>query len=148
MLESLWQDLIFVAQRLGYTSVKLTFENRIKCWEHPSAFVPTRHSRHELRDGHGGILELQAPKISGDSAPPPADPSAEHGEIFSTRLADPKVFCIMSELLAEGWANATKNWDVRRQAQGKTSTEKVEAVSGLAHAITAPLKAEASEMSS
>ena len=136
--ESLWQDLVFVAQRLGYTSVKLTLENGTKCWEHPGATGPMQHSRHELRDGQGGFLELQAPEASTDSSTPPPNPPTEDIEVFSTRLADHKMFCIMSELLAEGWANAAKNWDASRQARLKYSTGAA-AAAGLTRDVTTSL---------
>lgn len=143
--ESLWQNLVFVAQRLGYTAVKLTAENRTKCWERPGIVGPLQHNRHELRDGHGGVLELWAPGTPGNESASSAGPDAKADDPFIHRLADHKVFCIMSELLAEGWANAAKNWDARQQMQEKISTTASTAGSGLTREVTALSIANADE---
>ena len=61
---------------------------------------------------------------------------AEDGEYFSARLADHKAFCIMSELLAEGWANAAKNWDTRRQVRLTLAVDKSVPVANLTRQVT------------
>ena len=136
--ESLWEDLVFVAQRMGFTSVKLTLDNGAKCWEQPGLNNDTHLSRHEIRDGHGGILELRAPKTIPALQTPAAGRTVENHEVFSTRLADHKIFCIMSELLGEGWSNAAKNWDANHQVRLDDETATAAPVAGLTHDVTAP----------
>jgi len=136
--ESLWEDLVFVARRLGYTSVKLTLEDGTKSWEQPGVIGPLQHSRHELHGGLGGVLELQAPLAPTNSQDPPASSTADDGEAFSTRLADHKMFCIMSEVLAEGWTNAAKNWNASRQARLSYSASASAPGPSLTRDVTAP----------
>src|SRR5439155_14194529 len=67
-VDSLWPDLVFVARRLGFTSLKLTLEDGTRVWEEPAIAGPTHSSRQELR--RCGILELQAPSASPDADAP------------------------------------------------------------------------------
>lgn len=136
--ESLWQDLIFVAQRLGFNSVKLTLENGTKFWQQPGTGGSHHYSRHEIHDGHGSVLELEARDISPGSRTPPPEPATEAGEDFSARLTDRKVFYIMSELLAEGWMQATRNWNARGPFPIGNSQKMLATSASLTRDITAP----------
>jgi hypothetical protein len=108
---SLWPDLAFVAQRLGFTYVKLTLADGSRVWEQPEAAGPVHYCRQELQGGRCGVLELKAPSASEPSARlGEQDPATLESELTSTCLADPKLFGIMSELVAEGWLNATRVW--------------------------------------
>src|SRR5207245_5366207 len=72
---------------------------------------PMHSSRQELQGGRCGVLELKAPAVPEDSASlGRGGRTGLEGETTSTSLADGKLFAIMSELVAEGWLNATKGW--------------------------------------
>src|SRR6185295_7300161 len=60
-MDGLWSDLIFVAERLGFTSVKLTLAQGERVWEQPGGTSQSRSVRHQLQGGRCGILELTAP---------------------------------------------------------------------------------------
>ena len=58
--EELWDDLVFAAQRLGYSSVKMTLADGERSWGQLDGSRP-RHSAVEvLEGGRLGILELKA----------------------------------------------------------------------------------------
>jgi UDP-GlcNAc:undecaprenyl-phosphate GlcNAc-1-phosphate transferase len=98
-VQELWLDLVFTAQKLGFTSVKLTLADGFRLWEDPIGGTPTHAARYELQGGRAGVLELKAPS----SPEPESFPAAP-------RLSDEKLFGIISELVAEGWVNATGEW--------------------------------------
>ncbi len=106
----LWTDLIFVTQRLGFTSLKLTLSGETRAWQHPDVSGPVHCSRHELRGGSGGILELEA-LAHAPAADTESLKLAEPDEAAPPSLADSKLFEIMSELVAEGWLNATRRFE-------------------------------------
>src|ERR1043166_7269731 len=79
--------------------------------EQPEGARPLPYFRPELQGGPCGVLELKAPSASEPSARlGEQDPATLESELTSTCLADPKLFGIMSELVAEGWLNATLVW--------------------------------------
>jgi UDP-GlcNAc:undecaprenyl-phosphate GlcNAc-1-phosphate transferase len=111
-LENLWLDFVFVAQRLGFTSVKLTLADGFRSWELPNVPAAYQFSRQELLSGHCGILELAAPSTQTVALNPNASSATlEDGDTSCPCLADRRLFQIMAELMAEGWLNATKRWD-------------------------------------
>lgn len=103
-LRSLFEDLVFAARRLGFTSVKLTLADGQRSWGDPERLRPRSFFRRELRSGRFGVLELGAPVCAHSTGvrhpnqlcPGPACPC----------VGDPRLFEIMSELLAEGWIAA------------------------------------------
>lgn len=121
-LEELWSDLVFTAQKLGFSSVKLTLQDYERVWEHPNRCEPTRSARFELQSPLAAVLELKAP----------ASPKVERygsdsgqgtlliGSSSGLTLADGKLFAIFSELVAEGWVTATTQW--RDRGAFKVST--------------------------
>ena len=102
--EELYSDLVFAAERLGYTSVKLTLADGQRVWEQANGGQSTRTVVEVLHGGDFGTLELKAPACGIDSDPAPW--TQECGRSFCPCVSDERVFEIVSELVAEGWVNA------------------------------------------
>jgi UDP-GlcNAc:undecaprenyl-phosphate GlcNAc-1-phosphate transferase len=102
--EELWSDLVFAAQRLGYSFVKLTLADGQKVWEEPNNGQATHLVVQELRGGGFGTLELKAPACAAGTDPAQCLQQCERS--FCPCVSEEKVFEIVSELLAEGWVNA------------------------------------------
>jgi UDP-GlcNAc:undecaprenyl-phosphate GlcNAc-1-phosphate transferase len=99
-IEGLWPALVFVIQRLGFSSVGLTLADGTRTWQSSEKLCPTQQWRHSLRSGHAGVLELRAPvQIESEGSPK---------DLVS--ISDPKLFDILCELVAEGWLKATRDW--------------------------------------
>jgi UDP-GlcNAc:undecaprenyl-phosphate GlcNAc-1-phosphate transferase len=102
-LESLWVDFSFIAQKLGFSYVKVILADGERIWELPQRpDGPTRSYRYPVEGGRCGLVELKAwpEEVS------PGEGLTQAGE----RTTDPDTFEILSELLAEGWGKATKRW--------------------------------------
>jgi UDP-GlcNAc:undecaprenyl-phosphate/decaprenyl-phosphate GlcNAc-1-phosphate transferase len=87
-VESLWDTLVIIADKLEFTSVKLTLADGERIWKRPAApktseggpVAPkpgegdtVRYYRHSLLGGRCGVLELQSPRpdtTAGDDLPP------------------------------------------------------------------------------
>ena len=108
-IEGLWSDLIFVAQRLGFTTIKLTLADGERVWEQPESGGPTHDVRHVLQGGLCGILEVKA-RSTPENALSASSSEPEIVEDEAGSISDPKLFEIISELLAEGWIKAAKKW--------------------------------------
>jgi UDP-GlcNAc:undecaprenyl-phosphate GlcNAc-1-phosphate transferase len=108
-LQELFQDLVFAARRLGFTSVKLRLADRQEVWSHPQVCAPPLRASHSLDEGACGVLELETPtcrlKQTGRPGPPPqcATPCCPP-------ITDSRLFEITAELLAEGWMQAASKW--------------------------------------
>ena len=99
-IEALWPDLVFIVQRLGFTSISLTLADGPRTWKNPEPVEHTQHWRQSLRSGQAGLLELRAPVIH--------ELEGKSSNLIS--ISDPKLFDILCELVAEGWLKATRNW--------------------------------------
>ena len=117
-VEELWANLVFAAQRLGFTSIRLTLEDGQRVWNHPNACESGLSVRQELQHRRCGILELSAPNCDNDRSDPASTcPRATaDGRPFCPCVSDEKVFSILSELLIEGWMKAAMRWNDRGQA--------------------------------
>jgi UDP-GlcNAc:undecaprenyl-phosphate GlcNAc-1-phosphate transferase len=102
--EALWSDLVFAAQRLGYSSVKLTLADGQRVWEQANARQPARSVVEVLQGGRFGTLELKAPHSVAEVDPAQRPKDCESS--FCPCVSDARVFEIVSELLAEGWIKA------------------------------------------
>jgi UDP-GlcNAc:undecaprenyl-phosphate/decaprenyl-phosphate GlcNAc-1-phosphate transferase len=100
-VEELWSDLAFAAQRLGYSSVRMTLADGQRVWQQTNGCEPTRSVIHVLQGGRLGTLELKAPSCDISSAG--GLRAQECGRSFCPCVSDGRVFEIVSELLAEGW---------------------------------------------
>ena len=111
-IEELWSDLVFVAQKLGFTRISLTLADGQRTWEQNGCCNPNHSVQHVLQGGRFGIIEITAPdcrRSSGDPAlacpQPPGCPRP-----FYPSVSDETVFGIISDLLAEGWIKAATRW--------------------------------------
>ena len=104
--ERLFSDFAFAAQRLGFSSVKIRLNAGELSWEQTQNGSPVRTFSQALPGRGLGLMELRAGlcldrsvcQCSGrEHAPGRTCPCAR----------DPKLFEIMSELVAEGWLRAT-----------------------------------------
>jgi UDP-GlcNAc:undecaprenyl-phosphate GlcNAc-1-phosphate transferase len=122
-IDTLWKDLIFLVQRLGFTSIELTLEDEARVWKDPAATGVVRTSRHQLQGGLRGTLELQAPAHGGQMGTEATSQEAMPCAPIIARLEsgrapvplDANLFEILSELVAEGWLRATKGWEQGNQ---------------------------------
>jgi UDP-GlcNAc:undecaprenyl-phosphate GlcNAc-1-phosphate transferase len=105
--EELWSDLVFAAQRLGYSSVKMTLADGQRVWEQINACSPTRSVVQVLQGGRFGTLELKATYCPAEADP--AQRSQDCERSFCPCVSDSRVFEIVSELLAEGWVKGVRN---------------------------------------
>ncbi len=115
-IETLWSDLIFIVQRLGFNSVSLTLADGVRVWKNSEITGPMHKWRHSLRSGHAGVLELTAP-VNGQNEEQPIDtPALESDSVTeAVTISNRKLFDILCELVAEGWLKATRNWEVDKQ---------------------------------
>ncbi len=103
-IEELWTDLVFAAQRLGFNSVKVALKDGQRVWEQTNSCQTALSSVEVLHGGRLGTLELKAASCEFGGVP---DSNARRCERPSCPcIASPKLFEIMSELLAEGWVKA------------------------------------------
>jgi len=109
--ECLWLDLIFVAERLGFTSVKLTMNGAVKIWQGTQAGPTPGRSRQMSLGPQGNLLELGADQETTNDPAPPARLSAHDQAKLRARFADPRAFSIISDVLAEAWLQSVKNWE-------------------------------------
>ena len=105
--DDLWLDLVFAAQRLGFTSAKMTLADGQRVWERADASQPRHSVVQVLQAGRLGTLELQASCCSVHADP--AQPAQECDKSFCPCVSDGTVFEIVSELMAEGWVKGVGN---------------------------------------
>lgn len=104
-LEELFNDLAFAAQRLGFSSVRITVNNRERSWGQDQNGSPIRTFRQELPGGELGTLELRAGLCQNRSACQwPSRDNARGRPCPCAR--DPRLFDLMGELITEGWFHA------------------------------------------
>ena len=110
-LADLCEDLVFVARKLGFASVRLRLEDGEKVWQlKPCKGCPEGRqqlevhpeicrSRHELPGNRYCFLEVTAPcKRCGVN------------QSANPRVITEGTFKILSDLLAEGWAKSLNDW--------------------------------------
>jgi UDP-GlcNAc:undecaprenyl-phosphate GlcNAc-1-phosphate transferase len=124
-IESLWDTLVMVADKLGFLSAKLTLADGERVWSR-AAQVPTpsnplnsspstgstltlalRSIRHDLVGGRFGVLEF----TTVDSKPEVADaPGSRQRGWSRPAITDDNLFKIVTELVAEGWVKAATHY--------------------------------------
>jgi len=112
-VEELWSHLVFAGQRLGFSYIRLTLADEHRTWEQTQPCEPSHSVRHQLQGGRLGTLELKAPTCDPDHAAP-ALAHSRPPQCKSTScpcVSDGRVFAIISDLLAEGWAKAAMEWN-------------------------------------
>jgi UDP-GlcNAc:undecaprenyl-phosphate GlcNAc-1-phosphate transferase len=103
----LWSDLVFAAQRLGYSSVKMTLADGQRVWELANGCLPARSVVQVLQGGQFGTLELKAPYCPAEANA--GQPFQDCSGSFCPCVSDGRVFEVVSELLAEGWTKGVCN---------------------------------------
>jgi hypothetical protein len=105
--------LVFVAQKVGFTYIRLTLADGQRVWEQASRCEPSHAVRHELQDGRFGILELKAPTCelgyADQASTCPRPPECKMP--FCPCVSDERVFGIISDLLVEAWVKAAMKWN-------------------------------------
>jgi UDP-GlcNAc:undecaprenyl-phosphate/decaprenyl-phosphate GlcNAc-1-phosphate transferase len=126
-IQSICDDVVTIARRLGFVGVRVQLENGAAVWRLPNSPAPDQCERWEYEKGavwklttgggcccfifrhylpaHPGcFVELQTPDIADakDISGSPAPSKA--------RLTCPSKFEIVSEVLAEGWAKSMRDW--------------------------------------
>lgn len=144
-VEQLWLDLVFAAQRLGYSSARMTLADGERVWQQANVGCPCRSVVHVLHGGRLGTLELKAPACSRTEYG--ADQTLDCRKAFCPCVSADKVFEIVSELLAEGWIkglaalkkgdSAPARFDNRLAASTQRSRQWVPPFSGIAPASAA-----------
>ena len=103
-VEELWHDLVFAAQRLGFSYVKMTLADGQKVWQENGGCPPERSSVQALDGGRQGTLELKAPSCEMNPAHFQNHQTCDRS--FCPCVADIRVFEIVTDLMAEGWTKA------------------------------------------
>ena len=113
-IDSLWEDLVFVARKLGYVKVRLELDNVEKTWQSPGVTgADCSTSIHQLPCGPSNVMELSAPC------------SALVGKKLSE--TDETKFRILGDLVAEGWAKAARVWEKSHRLPVRFETRKTSA---------------------
>lgn len=112
-LETLCEDMVFIARKLGFNSVSVQLEDGGKTWHlFPSDKDHECRFRHSL-PGHAGChLELVVPCPGADASQTCRSAPSELG---ACAAGCPKSYRITGELLAEGWAKAVAAWKKQNQ---------------------------------
>jgi UDP-GlcNAc:undecaprenyl-phosphate GlcNAc-1-phosphate transferase len=115
-VEELWRDLVFAARRLGFISVRVTLNGSERIWQKHAATDRTSSTRHAVANGRDGVLEFKVRACPNCRVAPRAacrtDPPCEL--VDKGCISDPRVFELMSELLAESWTKAATQWRTRQ----------------------------------
>jgi UDP-GlcNAc:undecaprenyl-phosphate GlcNAc-1-phosphate transferase len=103
--DDLWEDFIFAARKLGFSSVKLCLPGRERSWVGQCAAAREQSAVYRLRDARCGLLHLKAPRQEG-------------WELTGKRsaVADERIFEVFGELLAESWIRATEHWQTEKSS--------------------------------
>ena len=100
-LDALWQELTFMADKLGFTSLTMTHRETCRVWTAASSETEAAGAgpfplidRHELQIGGETVrLELEGSQKTGE-----------------------KKFQLLGELVAETWLHAARRWTRRNRA--------------------------------
>jgi UDP-GlcNAc:undecaprenyl-phosphate GlcNAc-1-phosphate transferase len=113
-VEELYADLRLAARRLGFTSVRLALADGYRTWKQPCVCGPLLSTCHSLQGGALGVLELEAPRcrLSLSPATPRSGPRAKCGSSCRPLLINAGLIKILSDLLAESWVEATRDWNL------------------------------------
>lgn len=105
-LEDLYGDLASAAGRLGFNSVKLILADGERTWQQPRPCSNERFCRLEIHGGQSGTLELRAPSCLAAKKCSRSALTSKNGRPAACAHADPALFDVMSELIAEAWTQA------------------------------------------
>lgn len=105
---SIAEDVVFMARKLGFSSVRMRLEDDEKVWQLDDAGAASQRGfRHQLAGHKYCFLELGVA-----CSDPNAASGAEVDGILDSRLNS---YSIQAELVAEGWSKAVNAWSKRQQ---------------------------------
>ncbi len=115
-IEELWADLVFAAQRLGFSAVLLTMEDGQRVWSAPKISRHVHSSRRSLGGGGElGTMTLEAPAFECNGAGREHFGPARGRTRRSPGVSDPEVFEVLCTLLAESWMKTVRRWESYRR---------------------------------
>ena len=99
-LVNLSEDVVFIARKLGFTSVQIQLKDGVRTWQITPVQTGAEHFFQYKLPGHRYcFIKLAIKFVNADS----------------NNFANvPKEFYIMSELIAEGWSKAMTTWHTQR----------------------------------
>jgi UDP-GlcNAc:undecaprenyl-phosphate GlcNAc-1-phosphate transferase len=114
--DELWPDLIFAAEKLGFTSLKLTLGNQHRVWQRRADSNDRAWRRFDCPGIRYGIIEFTGPAcpFTTHGRGPGCDQDSKCGVRLGKCLADPRLFETISDLLAESWNKAAAQWNSRQ----------------------------------
>jgi UDP-GlcNAc:undecaprenyl-phosphate/decaprenyl-phosphate GlcNAc-1-phosphate transferase len=112
-LECLWQDLVFVSEKLGLASIRLTLADGAYSWQHPQRPQSGPCYKQVVKAGRLGVLELEGLCALPQAGASALAPQAPVGPV----TWDQRTFEIISELVAEGWTKAVGSWCAEEKAR-------------------------------
>lgn len=112
----LWPGLVFAADKLGFTSVKLTFHGGQRFWQRRTGPPGVSGQGYDCPNTLSGALEFTAPAcpLHRTGLAQVSECDLHCGRRSKACLADPRVFETVSELLAETWNRSAAQWNGHR----------------------------------
>ena len=111
-VDELWTNLLFTAQKIGFSSITLTLADGRRHWQRADFREPSRYLSQDLQAKFSGVLELHAPfceRVTGTpSASNPGLPGCNPAHCPC--VGEQRLFEILTELVAEGWIKAVTRW--------------------------------------
>lgn len=109
-LASLWEDLVFIAAKLGFSGVRLNLPEGERVWHRAGACKDFFNVTYPLNGGCHGSIELTACPCSSLPRFDCARCAGPQNLATETSYAEQKTMAVLSELLAEAWDVTLKNW--------------------------------------
>jgi UDP-GlcNAc:undecaprenyl-phosphate GlcNAc-1-phosphate transferase len=119
----LWEDLVFVVRKLGFSEVKLTDSDGQWRWRAEGALATAWSASYRLQGGRVGTLALSSPS----GVPGKAAIENGSGENPSRGIDNERLFEILGELVAEAWGKTANSW---QKQEGERTALKFETIPG------------------
>jgi UDP-GlcNAc:undecaprenyl-phosphate/decaprenyl-phosphate GlcNAc-1-phosphate transferase len=113
--DSLFEDFLFMVCKLGFTQVRLRLPEGSKVWTQEGVAGALSQWRHDLGGGRSASIELGVRLPEEDSNPRETDaPPVARRETSGPSAPSTKAYEILSELAAESWLKAARQWERTR----------------------------------
>ncbi|MGD1089824.1 MAG: MraY family glycosyltransferase [Verrucomicrobiota bacterium] len=110
-VESMWQDFVFIGQKLGFTYIQLKLEDSIQVWVKPNSCANFYQASYPLHVANCADLNLKVCLCSHKDSRFDYSACANGCCRYSSLSAyDKKVFGITGEILMESWEQCLKTW--------------------------------------
>jgi len=110
-VESLWEDLVFIGQKLGFTCIQLKLEDNTRVWVKPNNCANFYQASYPIHVADSGDLKLKGCLCFHKDCHFDYGTCANGRCQYSSLSAhDKKVFEIMGEILTESWEQCLKTW--------------------------------------